>query len=231
MLKWGVKRRLIESNPLADINAGEDLLIQKIAGDRSLNDEEIKLVWLAINESRISPKNKLYLKLCLFYGCRNGELRLSEKRHFDFDNKVWTVPAKNHKLGRKTQKPLLRPIIPEIEPLLKDVFLLSGRSKYLFNNAKTNEPMGKGSPLALPYNIMQWLRKNMAYEMEHWSVKALRKTARTNLSELTEPHIAEIILGHKLPGVWQVYDHYDYLKEQTEAYSKWWSRLMGIVAA
>jgi hypothetical protein len=60
--------------------------------------------------------------------------------------------------------------------------------------------MGKSAPLALPYNIMQWLRRHEEYEMKHWSIHDLRKTARTNFSTLTEPHIAEIMLGHKLPG-------------------------------
>jgi len=53
----------------------------------------------------------------------------------------------------------------------------------------------------------------------------LRRTARTNFSDLTEPHIAEIMLGHKLPGVWQVYDRYEYIEEQRRAYSLWWARV------
>lgn len=229
MLKWGVKRRLIPQNPISDINAAEDLHIKKGVGTRSLSPDEIKMMWLAVDKSRMAPKNKLFLKLCLFYGCRNGELRASEKDHFDFEKCVWTVPADNHKMGKTTKKPLLRPIVPEVEPLLEEAFKLSGEGEHLFNNTGSDEPMGQGAPLALPYNIMQWLRRHQEYEMKHWSVHDLRKTARTNFSELTEPHIAEIMLGHKLPGQWQVYDHYDYLKEQTEAYSKWWARLTKIV--
>lgn len=229
VLKWGVKRQLLSTNHLSDINAKEDLQIKKVAGTRSLSAQEIELVWLAIENSRMSLKNKLYIKLCLFYGCRNGELRLSTKSHFDLENRVWTIPPSNHKLGKATGKSLVRPIIPEIEPIIREAFALSGTGEYLFNNNGTNEPMGQGAPLALPYNIMQWLRKNKKYEMEHWSIHDLRKTARTNLSTLTEPHIAEIMLGHKLPGSWQVYDHYDYLPEQAEAYQAWWERLMEIV--
>lgn len=230
MLKWGVKRRLITHNAISDINATEDLHIKEQVGTRSLNAEEIKMVWLAIDKSRMAQKNKIFLKLCLFYGCRNGELRISEKEHFDFDDRVWTVPVENHKMGKKTKRPLLRPIIPEVEPLIKEAIRLSGGGKYLFNNIGSKEPMGRSAPLALPYNIMQWLRRHHDYEMEHWSVHDLRKTARTNFSELTAPHIAEIMLGHKLPGQWRVYDHYDYLKEQADAYSKWWVRLAELVA-
>ncbi|WP_444891362.1 tyrosine-type recombinase/integrase [Microbulbifer sp. DLAB2-AA] len=225
MLKWGVRRRLITSNPIANINATEDLRIKKGIGTRSLSPDEIRMMWQALEHSRMASKNKIFLKLCLFYGCRNGELRVSEKEHFDFEKRIWTVPPANHKMGKSTKKPLLRPITPEIEPLLKEAFLLSGESKHLFNNSGSDKPMGQGAPLALPYNLMQWLRRHRDYEMKHWSVHDLRKTARTNFSELTEPHIAEIMLGHKLPGQWQVYDHYDYLKEQAKTYTKWWAKL------
>jgi len=228
VLKWGVKRQLIPTNHLSDINAKEDLQIKKGVGTRSLSDEEIRLVWQALENSRMSAKNKLYVKLCLIYGCRNGELRLSEKTHFDFEKMVWTIPTENHKLGKSSGKPLLRPIIPEIEPLIREAMTLSGKGKHLFNNNGTNKPMGQSAPLALPYNLMQWLRRHQNYEMEHWALHDLRKTARTNFSTLTEPHIAELMLGHKLPGSWQVYDHYDYLPEQAEAYKAWYERLMGI---
>ncbi len=228
MLKWAVKRQLISVNHLADINAKHDLQIKNNVGNRSLTHEEIRYLFLAIDKSRMAAKNKIFLNLCLFYGCRNGELRLSEKIHFDFNTMVWTVPPENHKMGHTTKKPLLRPIIPEVKLLIEEAFKLSGGGEYVFNKSGTINPMGTNSQLPLPYNIRQWLRKNEGYEMPHWSVHDLRRTARTNLSELTEPHIAEIMLGHKLPGQWQVYDHYDYLKEQAAAYSKWWSRMTSI---
>ncbi|MEO0436277.1 MAG: integrase family protein [Pseudomonadota bacterium] len=85
LYKFAVKRRLAPANPLADIYAQEDLQIQKRATDRCLSDEEIKMLWLAVDNSRITPKNKLFVKLCLIYACRNGELRQAEKQHFDFE--------------------------------------------------------------------------------------------------------------------------------------------------
>ncbi|MCS6098662.1 site-specific integrase [Shewanella sp. SM101] len=230
LLKWGVKRQLLKSNVLVDISAKSDLQITKNVGDRSLNNDEIRLFWLAIEGSRIAQKNKIFLKLNLIYGCRNGELRLSKKSDFDFNTMVWTVPPENHKTGKVTKKPLLRPIIPETKELIEEAVLLSGDGEFLFNNEGTDQPMGRSSSLSLPYNIIQWLKKNMSYEMEHWSIHDLRKTARTNFSTLTEPHVAEIMLGHKLPGQWQVYDHYEYLEEQANAYSGWVERLRKITA-
>ncbi|NDK97149.1 integrase, partial [Photorhabdus laumondii subsp. laumondii] len=53
---------------------------------------------------------------------------------------------------------------------------------------------------------------------------------RTGVSELTPPHVAETMIGHKLPGVWQVYDKHTYLNEQREAYERWWEKLTKIVS-
>lgn len=46
----------------------------------------------------------------------------------------------------------------------------------------------------------------------------LRKTARTNFSRFTEFHVAEMMLGHAIP---RVYDYHDYLEEQRAAYQAW----------
>lgn len=229
MLKFAVKRKLIGSSPLSDIYAKEDLQIKKRSVDRSLSDQEINMVWLAVDQSRITPKNKLFVKLCLIYGCRNGELRVAEKAHFDFKQKVWTVPPENHKLGKNSGKPLLRPITPSIEGYLKQAFALSGASKYVFTNDGSDDVMGLRAPLAIPYNIMQYLRRHEGYELAHFSMHDLRRTARSNFSTLTEFHIAEIMLGHSIGRIVQTYDKYDYLEEQGRAYEAWCERLFAIV--
>ena len=225
MLKWAVRRRLISSNVIADINAVEDLNVKKGVGTRSLNDEEIKLTWLAVNNPYVAEEQAVP-EVVPFYGCRNGELRVS--------NHTSTLTKPCGRCGRKPQAGkshrVLKPIIPEVAPLIAEAFALSGDSQYVFTNRDAEKVMGQSAPIALPYGVMQYLRRHHNFEMEHWSVHDLRKTARTNFSTLTAPHIAEIMLGHKLPGQWQVYDHYDYLKEQTQAYTKWWARLMEIVA-
>ena len=229
MLKFAVKRKLIPANPLSDIFAKEDLQIKKRSVDRNLSDEEIRMVWLAIDRSRITLKNKLFVKLCLIYGCRNGELRQAEKDHFDFDRNVWTIPPENHKLGKSTGKPLLRPITPTIKGYLKEAFALSGDSSYVFTNDGSEEVMGMRAPLAIPYNIMQYLRRKECFEIPHFSMHDLRRTCRSNLSSITEFHIAEIMLGHSIGRIVQTYDQYDYLKEQAEAYEVWCRRIFEIV--
>lgn len=229
LYKWGVKRKLLELNPLADIYAKADLQINKRSTDRVLSEGEIKMVWLAIDGSRITLKNKLFVKLCLIYGCRSGELRQSEKKHFDFKRGVWTVPPENHKLGKSTGKPLVRPIILPIMDYLSQAFELSSGSEFVFTNEGTADMMSNGAPLQIPYNVMQYLRRREGYEMPHFSMHDLRRTARTQFSNLTDFRTAEIMLGHSSGRFVNTYDHYDYLEEQAEAYTKWCKRLFSLV--
>lgn len=227
--KWANIRGMVKQDVLVNISAKNDLGVDKGEVERVLSDDELRLVWLAINRSRMAPKNKIFLKLCLAYGCRNGELRTARIDHFDLDAGIWTVPVELNKTGKTTKKKIVRPIIPEFMPLITEALTLGRGGEYLFENTGTKEPMGRRAPLSLPYNIMQYLRRNENYEMEHWTVHDLRRTARTNFSTLTQPHIAEIMLGHALPKIWRVYDKYDYLEEQVIAYKKWWERLQRIV--
>lgn len=228
MMAWSVRRKLINSNILFEISSKQDLNIVSKPGTRSLDSDEIKMLMYAVKDSRTAEKNKLFIKLCLIYGCRNGELRLAMKKDFDFNNMVWTIPAENHKTGVKSGKPLIRPITSETKQLFDRCLLLSGKGEYVFNNGDSNDPMGRNSPGSLPYNLMQWLRKNVHYNMQHWSIHDLRKTARTNFSTITQPHIAEIMLGHKLPGEWQTYDMHDYLSEQANCIDLWIERIKSI---
>ena len=72
MLKWAVRRRLLASNVLQDITANADLNLRKMQGERSLSDEEIKLVYEAMANSRMDQKNVLIIQFCLLSACRIG---------------------------------------------------------------------------------------------------------------------------------------------------------------
>lgn len=223
MLKWAKKREIIENNVLSDIYAKADLNIQKRKTDRVLSDDDIKMLFIAMTQSNIYHRNRLFLELCLMYGCRNGELRLAKKSDFDFDKKIWTVPVEINKVGKITGRKITRPILPEMEDLLSEAMQLN-KSMYLFANDE-GQPISRSVPLSLPYNLMQFLRSKYNYNMQHWSVHDLRRTARTNFSAFTRRDIAEVMLGHSLRGEQATYDYYEYLPEQTEAYAKWIEKL------
>lgn len=224
VLKWAKKRELIDVNVLSDIYAKEDLGIEKNRGNRVLSDEEITMVWKAIEESNALPKNKIFLKLCLMYACRNGELRKAKKKDFDLKRKVWIIPVVNHKTGRKTGREIVRPVLPEMEVLIREAMEFND-SEYFLTNDDDITPMGHGSSNSLAMNIMERLRRYYDYHMPHWSLHDLRRTARTNFSAFTSRDIAELMIGHVMPGEQGTYDYYEYLPQQTEAYAKWMEKI------
>lgn len=113
--------------------------------------------------------------------------------------------------------------------MLKELFDQSPHSRFVMANIQRDAPQARSSLIDIPPRIRRSAHRHFGIEMEHWTLHDLRRTARTNLSDLTEPHIAEIMLGHKLPGVWQVYDRHGYIEEQRRAYSLWWARVMAWV--
>lgn len=224
MIRWAVKRDLLDTNPLSDFTSA-DMNIKKSVKERILSDDEIRLLFEYVDTNQqAEPKNLAFLQLCLFYGCRNGELRNAKISDFDFEKRIWTVPAINRKTN-KGGRPLLRPIPPEFDDLIKQLIALAP-GEYLVPLRDKDAPLTPSGSIALPYKIMNWFKRRQNIHMEHWSLHDLRRTARTHFSSLTDPHIAEIMLDHKLPGVWQVYDKHDYLEQQMRAYQAWHRKLM-----
>lgn len=231
MYKWAERRGYVGSNPLTNVLPKEDLQIRKRQRTRSLTDDEIRLIWDAVEQSRMVRKNELLFKLCLLYGCRKGEIYSAQKQHLDFEKGIWVVPPENHKVGGKTGKPLQRPIIDPAKKWFQELVELSPKSSYLMTKEK--EPTERVKPIAslsIPPYVNTWIRRHYDIEVPHWSMHDLRRTARTNFSKFAPPHVAEVMLGHVLPGSWSVYDQYDYLDEQRKAYAAWWDKLRLVTA-
>lgn len=224
--KWGIRRGLIQLAPLTNVNS-QDVGVKTKQGDRILSDEELVLLFELIESPKFNKRNELLIKLSLLFGSRVGELLGAEITDFDLNKDIWTIPPDKHKTGNKSGKPIIRPLIPQAKSLIMQAFEISHSDSYLFSVASGDRVKASGHSV-----MVQLLNKVMAPHFDNyitWSIHDLRKTMRTGISELTQPHVAEIMLGHKLPGVWQVYDKHTYLEEQREAYEKWWDKLTKIV--
>jgi integrase len=228
---WGIKRQLVTANPLANLDGRSDLNIERNEQVRPLADRELWYIWQALTRSRLSLKSRLIMLLCLAYACRWGELRKAKKSDFDFVSKVWTVPAENHKNGWRTGRPLIRPILPHTEELLRQAFALSGDSDLVFLSDRTGKMLGVSAQTTWTYEIQRWVFRHCGVVMNHWTLHDFRATARTKFSEFTQPHVAEKMVGHKLAGVWELYDRYAYVDEQAAAYGQWWAMLQRIVGS
>ncbi|MBS9442237.1 tyrosine-type recombinase/integrase [Photorhabdus heterorhabditis] len=234
--KWAVRRGMTSITPLANVvphdlegkELDTDIDVDTDMGERTLSEEELVVLFRIINAPKYNPRNALIVKLCLLFGCRIGELLKAKISDFDYEKNIWVIPPANHKTGRRSKKTIVRPIISEAKKLIEQAKKLNHGNEYLFIVSGC-KPFAQGSHK----HIIERLNKKMAPYFDphmHWSIHDLRRTMRTGVSELTPPHVAETMIGHKLPGVWQVYDKHTYLNEQREAYERWWAKLTKIVS-
>lgn len=232
IMRWGCIHGKLQHQPIQHLRAA-DLNVKKVKRSRYLSEQEIFwVVHASLRSNAISPKNKAIIIMLLFFGCRVSELRLAKKSDFDFQEMIWHVPPENHKMGDRTHKPIIRPIIPQIVPFIKYVFTLSPDScEYAFPNlkGKAYTMLAKSFQTTIPVYVNENVRKRFGVEIQHWTTHDLRRTMRTHISELAPPHICEIMLGHGLPAVWGTYDLHEYLDDQAQAYEKWFFKLCAIL--
>lgn len=232
IMRWGCIHGKLQNQTLQHLKAA-DLNIKKVKRNRHLSEQEIFwVVHATLRSGGISPKNKAIIVMLLFWGCRVSELRLAKKSDFDFQEMLWHVPPENHKMGDRTHKAIVRPIIPQIVPLIKNIFALSPADcEYAFPNLKgaAYTVNAKSFQTTVPIYVNENIKKKFGVEIEHWTTHDLRRTMRTHISGLAPPHICEIMLGHGLPAVWGTYDLHEYLGEQAQAYEKWFFKLCAIL--
>lgn len=231
--KFGFRRGLIEHFSLQHITPKADLHYVKKSRERNLSDQEIYwLFWGVVYNTRLHPRNGIIVLLTLIYGNRIGELRLARREHFDFDKMLWTVPAENHKTGKKNNRAIVRPIIPVTEFLIRYAHhLIPEHHQYSFGNVKRDEdiPFESRAHLSIPNGVNRMIKVLFDVDMKPWSMHDLRRTMRTHMSEFAPPHVCEVMIGHTLTQMMGVYDHYQYIQEQADGYQAWVNRIGEII--
>lgn len=219
MYKWARLRGMVETAPLADITASNDLHIKKGTRGRALSEQEIDLFFFGLVCCKMLDSNKLFMVLCLLLACRNGELRSLDPTK-DIHGDLWIVPATKSKTG----KPIIRVLVPEVLALIGQAKKLSKNPRLLFSDGQGRH-LADGTTLSMPRAVINAVRKRRGTDMAHWSMHDLRKTARTNFSRYTDFNVAEMMIGHTKKGSHKDYDYYSYLEEQRAAYAAWSSYL------
>jgi integrase len=166
------------------------------AGDRTLDDGELRSVW------RIAEGYGLYgfyLQYVLLTACRRNEAAMMPWA--EITNDEWLIPAARYKNKRAHLVPL------------------SSAAKAVLARVP------KASPLVfMPPDRKKWshwteLAFRKACGVSDWTIHDLRRTARTLLSRAgVDADIAERCLGHAKGGIRGVYDHYEFREEKRLAF-------------
>ncbi|MED9870267.1 site-specific integrase [Escherichia coli] len=209
-LKFCRKRLYAVSNVLDDLNV-VDVGKKPGISERVLSNKELGELLQALNKKIFPPYYSALIRLLIVFGCRTGELRLSEIREWDFKEMLWTVP-KEHS---KTKVAIFRPIPESILPFV---------TQLVEQNRHTGLLLGELKQEASVSQYGRFTHKKLNHP--HWSLHDIRRTFTTMLNDLgVDPHIVEQLTAHQMPGMQRVYNHSRYIDAKRNALDMWTERL------
>jgi integrase len=218
---FGVRRRLVPSNPAADFSPRLDAGGTERPRRRALSSDELVQLFEKIRATpNFGDDNLLAIKLLLALCVRKGELLAARWAEFDLDGgthagAIWHLPGSRTKTGESIDIPLA----PVVVEWLSTLRTLSAGSDYIFPKRR-RDPRERVPHVGIDtLNVaLQRVKDGLA----HFTLHDLRRTARTHLAALgVRREVAERCLGHKLRGVEGTYDRHDYFKERRAALAQW----------
>jgi len=220
LFNFAAERGVIDDSPCTRIRKAAEQ-----SRSRVLNDDEIRLLWAALDLDNgtvdIYRVSKLALKAILLTGQRPGEVCGMTWTEIDGTG-VWNIPAERMKNGEPHRVPLASMALEIIEAARP----YSGGSRFVFQSShRKDQPIIRQS-LTRAIN-RHW--QEIGFK-EAFTPHDLRRTVRTRLAELgVADIIAERVLGHKLQGVLGIYNRHSYDLEKRQALELWERRLRGIL--
>ena len=204
----------------ADRLGTKALVGSKRSRSRVLSDDELRALWQALSEEQY-PWQPLY-KLLIMTGQRLSDVSNAVWSEFDFEKKLWVIPAERYKTGA-----------PQVVPLTKEMLALLNElprfesGPYLFSASWGRSSVQNFSK---PKRRLDAAMKAVLPKLPDWVVHDIRRTTRSHLSALpVEQHVRELVIGHQQAGVKAIYDRYAYLDEKRRALELWQTRLRDIV--
>ena len=219
MFNFALSRGILELSPCVQIPAPS----KENQRDRVLSDDEIRAIWLSLDDAGMIKEIQLALKLQLITGQRKGEIVGAEWEDLDLKKGWWTIPkekAKNNLPHRVPLSTLALKILKEAKELSKD-------SPFLFPSpSKENSHITESA-------IDRAIRNNRElFDVEHFVPHDLRRTVASQITAMGIPRLTvSKILNHVESGVTAVYDRHSYDKEKRVALEKWSKRLGKIVTS
>jgi integrase len=213
----------ITANPCHGVKVGKYLGAEAPMRDYDMPPDEIRAVWRAAGNMAypIGP----YIKLLFLSMQRRSEVADAVWSEFDFEKRIWTIPAERMK-NKKTHVVPLPPqawsIIEQLPRFKSEYLFSSGRDKrgsYTWERAKK-----KLAKLALVE--MQLIYKERGLDPAAASVgfrlHDLRRAGRSALSILEIPSdVSERVISHTPGKLIQVYDKHDHLNQKRRALEAW----------
>jgi integrase len=185
--------------------------LKELTRDRILSDDEIRVLWRALDDCQPAAYRRLVRVLLLSAARLNEMARLL---HDEIEGEEITVPASRC----KTKVDHVLPITPTMAALIGEGGEDAG--DYVFSTDGGFSPFSGFSKAKRRLDaLINGQRKSDGLKpLPGWRLHDLRRTARSLMSRAgVSTDIAERVLGHVMPGVRGVYDRHAYLAEKRHA--------------
>ncbi len=177
-----------------------------------VNPKDISRLLKAIDAYDGDFKTQSALKLLPLCMVRTGELRQAEWSEFDFEQKLWCVPAEHTKLRRDHLVPLSRQAL-EIFLKLKEV---TGHCRFVLPGRRSENRI-------MSENTVNAALRYMGFSSDEMTGHGFRSMASTRLNEMGfRGEVVEKQLAHEeTNSVRKVYNRAEYLVERRDMLQQW----------
>jgi integrase len=227
LFNHGVKLNLIKFNPSSSFTA-QDAGGSETPKDFALKLNGVKQLFKALRPhiGTIAEEDYWGLALLICTGVRKMELFAAPWSEFDFDKQVWHLP----KQRTKSKRDISIPLAPESIAWFQRLKFLSGNSNYVFPGRKGKNKESRHVSDSTLNNACLKLFNEGVIPWADFDPHSLRHTCRSLLGEQGEiSDVAKRYLNHKLKGLDDVYNNYDYFEERKAAAIKLTSRVAPLV--
>ncbi|MDO4895661.1 site-specific integrase [Moraxella sp.] len=148
----------------------------------------------------------------VYTGLRRSEVAYAKKCEFDFDKKLWVIPAERMKIGGNGSHtvPLSRQVIDLVAPLM------NSQSEFVFSlPTRPDRPINAWS-VGYLLRKSQWHNKQTLHGFRKIFSTHAHESGRWNIDAI------ELSLAHKIGGVRGVYNHATFMTERTNL-MQWWA--------
>lgn len=240
LLDYATDRDYIPANPLAGLKPssitvkGKRDPLKAVARGRVLDHGEIQSFWAKVETCGLHRLTALALKLVLVTGQRPGEV--AGMREDEISGRWWTIPASRRGKTENTHDVYLTDTALRIIADAKaEIERLHKRRKEPWSGnvfeARPGKPLTRHAVSRAVARYHVELGAKLVEPWGRWTPHDLRRTMRTGLSACkVRPDIAEIVIGHVIPGIRGVYDKHDFKDELRASALAWEARLSRIVA-
>ena len=213
VFRYAIATGRAERNPATDLRGALPPIRETAHRAAIVDPAAIGGLLRAIDGYQGAFATRCALRLAPLLFVRPGELRQAEWTEIDLDAAEWNIPADK----MKTREPHLVPLAPQAVAILRDLYALTGRGRYVFPNPRTgSRPMSNNG-------VLSALRR-MGYGKDEMTGHGFRAMARTVLDEVLNfrPDYIEHQLAHAVRDPnGRAYNRTAHLAERRKMMAAW----------